>query len=1167
MNRNWLFSGLMFIVTVGAANAATYSNAPTTYSWIDPSTHTNVVWSGGGQCTGASAPSDDDISSSLALGFTFTYGTVDYTTVRIMSNGRLQFNNTYCGNGTATVGPPPTYTMPYPDANLTNTMRIYGTDLDPSAGGTVRYFSGGTAPNRYFVATWSNVPEWSQPTSQFNLQIIVYENGDFVYQFGNNVNPSGGKAQIGWELSTTDYSTYAFTTVGTLNNTAIRFFRPGYIAYYAMDETSWNGTAGEVKDSSGSNNNGVRIGTAQTTTFGHNCNAEDVPANASTATISAVNTGLEVDTVFGNAGAIDFWYLANAAWGSGGDHMLIDASSAANSNLFYLMLRGNGRLQFVVENSTGAVTRFSVTPQTFVGGTWVHVAITWDFTAPSYQIYINGALSASSTAGGAGNIANVDTLYIGDNRGAYIGTGGNTGTGNSADGRIDEVHMYNYVRTTGQIAYDMNYTHVCPGIDHFTITHSGYGINCVAQNITVNTRNASNNPYVGYSQNVTLDTQSGKGTWSLVSGSGVFLDATPNDGLATYTWVPAETAAVFALSYPEGATPIDIDVYQTGSPLIRDDNTEGTMTWSPSGFTVTSSPLSNPPPGVIPAFASPQIAGTNFTAYLTAYGTTPTDTQCGVIEAYTGAKNLKFWSTYVNPNTGTRTVSINGGAIATVEASSVAQSVTFTAGQASVTALYKDAGLIAIAMKDDTTGNPGLPTGIRGSTGNFVVRPAMFAVSNIKRTSDNFANPAASNATGPVFIAAGQSFTATVTAQDSTGAATPNFGNETIPESVSFTSILVLPAAGQNPAIGAPVGFGSFVNGVATGTDFSWPEVGIITLTPHIKDGDYLGIGDVVGATTGNVGRFIPFNFGVSQNVPSFQTACATGSFTYIGQPFVYATAPVFTVTAGTVGGATTRNYTGAFFKLTNGSLTGRTYSVLAAALDTSGLPSTASDPSITDLTNGVATLTYSAGAGLSILRTTPIAPFNAQISLSQNIIDTDAVTASNPVTFSNIAFSAGNEQRYGRVAFRNAVGSELLNLPLPMHAEYFQSAAAGFVKSSADSCTTGVSLSLGAYGGNLSAGATCILDTGSPGLSGAGCSVAGPPGQQFRMPPIAGDFIAILRAPGAGNDGTVTATAVVPAWLRFDWNATNPGLENPSGVAVFGIYQGESKRIFQTEK
>jgi MSHA biogenesis protein MshQ len=133
------------------------------------------------------------------------------------------------------------------------------------------------------------------------------------------------------------------------------------------------------------------------------------------------------------------------------------------------------------------------------------------------------------------------------------------------------------------------------------------------------------------------------------------------------------------------------------------------------------------------------------------------------------------------------------------------------------------------------------------------------------------------------------------------------------------------------------------------------------------------------------------------------------------------------------------------------------------------------------------------------------------------------------------------------------------------MRAEYFASTTAGFATSTADSCTTGVSLSLTNFGGNLASGETCVVDNGSPGVSGAGCAAAGVVGQRFSMPPTAGDFIAILRAPGAGNDGTVTISTVVPSWLQFDWKAV--GQENPRGIATFGLFKGEAKRIFQTEK
>ena len=257
--------------------AATYTSTSETYSWVDPSAHTNVSWtaaSGVNACSGTSAATDDDITANLALGFTFPFATGNYTNVRIMSNGRIQFNNnTYCGYGTQSSGPPRTYPYPMPDSRLNTTMRIYGGDLDPSAGGNVRYASLGTSPNRSFVVTWTNVPEWSAGGSSFNLQIILYESGEFVYQYGSITNATLGQAQIGWQFSNNDYQMHEYTSATALQNTAIRFVThtPTAMAYYAFDELSWNGTANEVLDTSGNNNHGSRVGSAQTISPGYIC--------------------------------------------------------------------------------------------------------------------------------------------------------------------------------------------------------------------------------------------------------------------------------------------------------------------------------------------------------------------------------------------------------------------------------------------------------------------------------------------------------------------------------------------------------------------------------------------------------------------------------------------------------------------------------------------------------------------------------------------------------------------------------------------------------------------------------------------------------------------------------------------------------------------------------
>ena len=117
--------GLCVLGVSGAAHAVTYANTAWPFSWIDASTHTKLgpttgglysplyQFSNTGGC-GTTPPSiDDTLSDNIPLGFTFMFAGVNFTQVRVMSNGRLQFNNnTTCGFGS------PVTQLPYPDATL-----------------------------------------------------------------------------------------------------------------------------------------------------------------------------------------------------------------------------------------------------------------------------------------------------------------------------------------------------------------------------------------------------------------------------------------------------------------------------------------------------------------------------------------------------------------------------------------------------------------------------------------------------------------------------------------------------------------------------------------------------------------------------------------------------------------------------------------------------------------------------------------------------------------------------------------------------------------------------------------------------------------------------------------------------------------------------------------
>ena len=714
-----------------------------------------------------------------------------------------------------------------------------------------------------------------------------------------------------------------------------------------------------------------------------------------------------------------------------------------------------------------------------------------------------------------------------------------------------------------------NITFAGAGAVGFKISYSNYGLYCLAQSVTITAVDSLGNAVTGYTGTVNLTTTTARGTWTKTAGNGTLTDSVPDDGAATYAWNASDSAATFALSYKGGGATVTVNAVDSVTSSIKDDGTQGAIVFSPSGFTVTSSVFSNPAGGV-PAFASPQVAGSNFSVYLTAYGQTPTDATCGIIAGYAGAKSLKFWSTYVNPASGTKQATINGTSSATVEGSSSAQSVTFTAGQATVTANYKDVGSLSLSMKDATTGNPGLPTGIRGTTGTFVSRPYDFVLSNIKRTSDNFANPGASTAGGTVFTGAGRAFTVTVTSTEAGGAATPNYGQETPAESVKMDVSLVIPSSGGNgPAISGT--FGAFSGGAATGTAFSWAEAGIVNLKPRVFDGDYLGSGDFIGSLSGNVGRFTPDHFSTSLNTPVFGTGCSAGAYTYIGQPFTFTVAPVISVTAQSQSNSTTQNYTGSLFRLTNASLTSRTYTPTPAspALDVSGLPATSGDPTIVDNGAGLSSLTFSAGSGITFVRGSAIAPFTANIALSINVIDLDSVAATNPVTFgsgSGISFSTGATQRYGRLFLRDGTGSELLDLPMSLTTQYYTGTTLGFTTHTADVCTAPPAISFSNYLGSMSAGKTCVRDTGSPGVSGAGCATAAAANLRFRSVPVAGDFNLYLAAPGSGNSGALTVTATAPTWLKYLWNVGSGSNSSPTGVGTFGLFPGPTSRIYERE-
>jgi len=483
-----------------------------------------------------------------------------------------------------------------------------------------------------------------------------------------------------------------------------------------------------------------------------------------------------------------------------------------------------------------------------------------------------------------------------------------------------------------------------------------------------------------------------------------------------------------------------------------------TFTAADAGFIIAAA--ANGAAATVPA----QEAGTTSGGYFLRAVQTNTSTKA-CEAAIVGVGNVNWSVTCNNPTTcsagnlmtltGNAGVAIAGNANGST-ASSTAVAMTFDAnGNAPFSFNYADVGQVTLNASRAADGS--LLTALSGSSNAFVVKPAGFALSTIRQTAaPQLANPAAASAAGSAYVRAGESFSATVTARTSGGAATPNYGRETPPEGVLLTHALVLPAGGASGTLNnGNIAGGSFTAGVATVTNLAFSEVGIITLSPAVADGDYLGSGDVVGTTSANIGRFFPAQFALSGSSVTHRAALAcspASTFTHLDENFRLG----FTLTAQNTAGATTSNYTGSFAKLDPASASSWNLAGRDATTVFTGASGRLSLGTATgSWSNGVAsgvTLTASA-----LRASTPDGPFSAAFGIAP--VDSDGVAMA---AFDMASASGGSNDRaqvaavplrFGRLRLSSAVGPADRTLPLPVTAQYWS--GSNWNTNTLDSCTT----------------------------------------------------------------------------------------------------------------
>jgi hypothetical protein len=457
--------------------------------------------------------------------------------------------------------------------------------------------------------------------------------------------------------------------------------------------------------------------------------------------------------------------------------------------------------------------------------------------------------------------------------------------------------------------------------------------------------------------------------------------------------------------------------------------------------------------------------------------------------------------------------------------------VQFSAGQAQIALRYADVGQVRIGLRDAADASR------RGGSQPFVVRPAQLRLLALR--DDGAANPQAENASGEVFVAAGQSFALMLDALASDGQRTPNFGAESPAETLTVSHSLLAPNGGATGVLDGDLqhsGGGHFSG------EFSFSEIGIIALSAALADGDYLGSGPLTAAEQ-RVGRFVPAALRIDEiEHGALQSACAAGGFSYAGQPFGYALAPNFVVSGRNAGGELTANYRGDFAKLDASSATLPAVTADALTLGADGntplaIAQTTAPLALTDLGDGRHRFTLGDDQFVYLREPNALvggfsaAPDRAIAALR----DGDGVSADIDALAPPMLRPRGAAIRYGRLLLGSAHGSELQPLSLPLRAEVFDAAAGSFVPQRDDQCTAGLAASA------VDVSASDALDAGDLTLS-------------LRQPTIDGQLDLQITAPGV--TGSARIELIAPSWL----SPVNPA------TATFGIASGRASFIYQRE-
>ena len=953
------------------------------------------------------------------------------------------------------------------------------------------------------------------------------------------------------------------------------------LAEYRMDDAIWNGTAGEVLDSSGNGNNAQAFNSGNT---------------IATTPAIAGNPGTCRYGVFDNGGTITQGYVQTplpnlttdftvTAWiwttnnTVAGQRILIDDQNNSGGYGISLADGTAGRIRFF---SRGITPNILDSTYTIANNTWYFVAAVADIANKTRTIYVFNAagalLNTTTEAAWTGGAWGTDA--------GPVSIGGEVNGPPQTElpasfhfrGNLDEVRVYQKALSQSAIAAIAAQTHTCalviPVPNHYELSLPTNSVACLPTTVTVTACTDATSP-------CTNPFAAASGTTAILATSGGTLGVTPvtfgATGVASttlsYSAAPDNTLVTVTLSGEQIAAGNLRQWCPNGTACVVANS--GSTTFNTTGFIFSAT--AGGPEVAIPNQMAGQSSGPP-PYYLRAIksNTKATTATQACEAALSGSQSVNFAYECNDPTPcyASNLMSVNGGTSTTIKRNDNGSVISYDLtlpvsmsfdlnGNAPFTFNYGDVGLVKLWASKSPSGS--LVSTLTGSSNSFVVKPFDFGVVPCDASVvGNCITPPADPGllgSGSVFAKAGKLFKATVIARTAAGAATPSFGlgSNNGTETVSLTRTRVAPtsAGAVNGTLSTtPIQRSSFSNGIVTVSDLSWSEVGVITLTA--TNNAFLGNTLTTTGTTGNVGRFIPDHF---DTVVTPQG----GGFAYSGNPA--APGPLvpgqpFTVTVTAMNGLSTPtptanyNSAGGFSKSVDlsvpvGGTTGKLY-VDTAQGGTGAVPAS-------NFALGVGTVDRSVSTGKIsfVFNSLP----NAEQAIQIHAEDADTVTSSGANGSINI--------RHGRLRVFNAFGSEKADLSLPLRAEYWTGNS--WVLNSADSFTVipAGSIALSGYSGTLSAvnlGASHV--TGTTLAGGQGSIVLTMP-----TPTATGSVdLAINLGAGAADQSCLashpaTTGAAIP-WLRSIYgNCAITYDRDPSARGSFGIYAPETKRTIHVRE